>query len=323
MNNGKNEIKELSDGEPSEAQEGIKIIEYKSQLPSLDAEFVDGIGKRIELRATMIRQALKALKSHDIIDFGGKPYIEGEGAARIMSVVRGFKVGETKFEIEHISPHYFVECSVPIEFMGSTTVAIGDCSTQDSFFCGKEGKEGRFAKYKEQTGSDTIAARLLLGDAKKKARENAISRGVSELLGLKGLTWEDLKELGFERAGAGARVEFKEQKKDELPRKQTKLVLQVAEALKQEINGFDVEGQMDSIKTRTTSTGKVLTDYVLADADEKNMMLVSVWGECKESFRPGTVVIATNLKISTYQGKKQFVAETVVAKQGESYALGD
>lgn len=321
----KENINELSEGELSEVQEGVKIIEYKSRTPALDAEFVEGIGKRIELRATMIRQALKALKPHDIIDFDGKPYIEGEGAARIMAVVRGFKVGETKFEIEHIPPHYFIECSIPIEFMGATTVAIGDCSTQDSFFCGKEGKTGRFAKYKEQTGSDTIAARLLLGDAKKKARENAISRGVSELLGLKGLTWDDLKELGFERAGAGATVAFKGGKKDVSPpySDKHKTPLSIKEALQQETGGFDVEGQIDSIKGRITTTGKALTDYVLVDSDEQHVMLISVWGECKESFSPRTVVVANNIKVSKYQGKSQYVAEAVASKQGEEHALGD
>ena len=159
--------------------------------------YIENAAKQIEFRARLIQTALKALKPHDIQDFDGKPYIEGEGAARIMSVIRGFKVGEAKFVIETIHPHYFVETSIPMEFMGATTVALGDCSTADPFFCGKDGKSGQYKKHLDRTGSEAMSARLILGDAKKKARENAISRGVTELLGLKGLSWTILADQGL------------------------------------------------------------------------------------------------------------------------------
>jgi hypothetical protein len=170
------------------APQGLSPAIVEDDKMMLTEKYVEAASRQIDLRKKLLALALKALKPHDLQDFDGKPYLEGEGAARIMAVVRGFKVGAAVFNLEQIMPHFFVECSIPMEFMGATTVAIGDCSTQDSFFTGKEGNGGRFKKYIDQTGSETMAARLLLGDAKKKARENAISRGVSELLGIKGLT---------------------------------------------------------------------------------------------------------------------------------------
>jgi hypothetical protein len=202
--------------EQTEVQEVEATAQEAPQVPvilendglMLTQGFVDKAGKQIELRAQLIRTALKAVRPHDFQDFDGKPYLEGEGAARIMAVVRGFKVGEAKFNIEQIFPHYFIECQIPIEFMGATTVALGDCSTADPFFCGKAGDGGIFKRHLDRTGSDAMAARLVLGDAKKKARENALSRGVSELLGLKGLSWKDLEQLGFKRTEAGASIQF-------------------------------------------------------------------------------------------------------------------
>jgi len=116
-----------------------KVTIIQNQETMLTKEFVEQAGKQIELRSKLLILGLKALKLHDFQDFDGKPYLEGEGAARIMAVVRGFKVGEAKFVVENITPHYFVECGIPMEFMGATTVAIGDCSTADGFFTGKEG----------------------------------------------------------------------------------------------------------------------------------------------------------------------------------------
>lgn len=176
---------------------------------SLSENFVDAAAKQIELRSRLLQTALKALKPHDIQDFDGKPYLEGEGAARIMAVVRGFKVGEAKFNIDQIHPHFFIECAIPMEFMGATTVALGDCSTADPFFTGRDGQSGQYKRHLDRTGSEAMAGRLIVGDAKKKARENAISRGVTELLGLKGLTWDDLGKMGFSRSDAGASVSFR------------------------------------------------------------------------------------------------------------------
>jgi len=285
-----------------------EITIVQGQETMLTEKFVEQAGKQIELRSKLLMLGLKALKPHDFQDFDGKPYLEGEGAARIMAVVRGFKVGEAKFTVENITPHYFVECGIPMEFMGATTVAIGDCSTADGFFTGAGGSAGRYGKYITQTGSEIMAARLLLGDAKKKARENAISRGVCELLGLKGLNWDDLAQLGFTRGQAGAKINFKQGSQGAEIK-----TLTVSEAL-QAVKGsiVNIRGEVVDCKERSVKTQKgmtPITDYTLVDGLDK--IKISKWGSTIEGLREGLTCYAEKVTVGEYQGTKQFLATEI------------
>lgn len=291
-----------------------EVIDSPKQVPAtlleagdsnLSEKFVEGASKQIELRSKLLATALKALKPHDIQDFEGKPYIEGEGAARIMAVIRGFKVSEPKFATEHIHPHYFIECSIPMEFMGATTVAIGDCSTADVFFTGRDGKSGRYGKYLEQTGSETMASRLLLGDAKKKARENAISRGVTELLGLKGLSWEDLEKLGFSRSGAGSNISFRKGSQGG----EVKTVT-VSQASALGIGSvINLKGFLKEEKQGVVGDNKTITRYEITD--NVKTIKVSKWGSPTPGILIGQEVFCGNVKVNEFKGEKQFTAESV------------
>ena len=261
--------KQITEDLPEEVRSmAKKLTIIQGPETMLTNEFVEQAGKQLELRSKLLMLGLKALKPHDFQDFDGKPYLEGEGAARIMAVVRGFKVGEAKFVVENITPHYFIECGIPMEFMGATTVAIGDCSTADGFFTGAGGSAGRYGKYIAQTGSEIMAARLLLGDAKKKARENAISRGVCELLGLKGLSWDDLALLGFTRGQAGAKVNFKQGSQGaEIKTLTVREGLQATKGSVLNIRGVAVDCKERTVKTQKGMTP--ITDYTFADGLDK------------------------------------------------------
>lgn len=289
---------------PQDPTPGALVV----QDGTLSEKFVEASSKQIELRSRLLTTALKALKPHDIQDFDGKPYVEGEGAARIMAVIRGFKVGEAKFSIENIHPHYFVECQIPMEFMGATTVALGDCSTADPFFVGKDGQSGQYGKHLARTGSEAMAGRLILGDAKKKARENAISRGVTELLGLKGLSWDDLGKLGFSRSGAGSSIGFKKGSQGgEI--KTGGIVDAVSAPIGSSLN---ITGDYVSKKVKTVAVkGKEtkITGYELTDG--KNTILVQFWGEDQISPSVGNKLFCANVKISDFRGERQYTAESV------------
>lgn len=271
----------------------------------LTERYVEEAGKQIALRSKLLMTALKALKPHDLQDFDGKPYLEGEGAARIMAVIRGFKVGEAKFTVEQIAPHYFVECAIPIEFKGATTVAIGDCSTQDSFFTGKDGQSGRYGKYVTQTGSEVMATRLLLGDAKKKARENAISRGVSELLGIKGLSWQDLEQLGLKRGEAGASISFKTGSQGG----EIKTLSVTGAKILAKGSVVNIQGQLVNAKERSISGGKTITDYYLTEGNIQ--IRISKWGSCVEGLKANDPIFASEVTIGEYNGTPTYLAREI------------
>lgn len=297
-------------------------------LTSLTENFVDAAGKQIELRSRLLQTALKALKPHDIQDFDGKPYLEGEGAARIMAVVRGFKVGEAIFKVDQIAQHYFIECNIPMEFMGATTVALGDCSTADPFFTGRDGNGGQYKKHLDRTGSDAMAGRLILGDAKKKARENAISRGVTELLGLKGLSWPDFEKLGFSRTDAGSSVAFKKGSQGgELK------TVSVSEAMKTAKGSVvNLRGILKDIKVKsgTAKNGKSYTISGYELTDKTNSILVQKFGD-PLPLAAGGEVYAEKVMVSEYNGEKKYMAENISNigdepngnPDGPEHSLGD
>ena len=286
-----------------------ELLETKAMLTD---QYVEAAGKQIELRSKLLMTALKSLKPHDFQDFDGKPYLEGEGAARIMAVVRGFKVGVPTFKIENIPPHYFIECEIPMEWVGQSTVALGDCSTADAFFVGKDGNAGVYKKHLDRTGSETMAARIVLGDAKKKARENAISRGVTELLGIKGLTWNDLEKLGFLRTEAGATVQFKQGGSGGEIK-----TLTVSEAIKVK-SGSKINIQATLIDWEVKQVGKDkkdITSYVLHDGTNK--MTVKRWGGFHEGLEINKSIFCADVEVAEFQGSNQYLAKSIEPIEGE------
>lgn len=302
MSEEKNEI-ELSETVEQEKNNGI------INAGMLTEKHLEIAEKQIELRAKFLKLALKSVRPHDFQDFGGRPYLEGEGAARIMSVIRGFKVGEPRFAIELMHPHYFIECFIPIEFMGASTVALGDCSTADVFFTGKDGNGGRYKKFIDQTTSEIMAARLLLGDAKKKARENAISRGVTELLGLKGLTWDDLQSLGFSRRDAGVSIDFKKGAQGG----DIKTLTMIDALMLQAGSAFNIKGTLKDAKVRTVKRKDgnqvPVTDYFILEGTKE--MKICAWGDCVEGLKIGDTVYFEKVTVSEYQGALQYMASSV------------
>ncbi len=290
-----------------EAKTAVSNALDVAQMVNLSDSYVAEIGQQIERRAKLLRMAVKALLPHDIQDFDGRPYIEGEGAARIMSAIRGFAVGESVYTVEREDNHYFVECVTPISWMGADTVGYGDCSTADSFFTGRDGKGGKYKKFAEQTGSDAIASRLILPEAKKKARENSLSRAVCELLGIKGMTWKDLEELGFNRTQAGAKVEFKKSSQGgEVKELSMKDALDAPKGSK-----FNLRGTAVKINERQTKTGKDITDYTVQAGESS--IIVMRWGKKHEGIEEGKAVFVNEIAVDEYQGRPTYTAKGITA----------
>lgn len=283
----------------------------------IDDGFIDRVARQVELRSKLLKTALKALRTHDVIDFGGKPYIEGEGAARIMAAIGGFVVGKAEFTEEIIPPHYFLTCELPIEFKYSkgSTIAIGESSTADIFFTGKDGVSGNYGKHLDRTGSEVTAARLLRGDAMKKARENAMSRGVTELLGLKGLSWEDLAELGFSRSKAGSNINFKSGSAGgELKTLTVKDALALPKGSKFNLRGFLSDTETKEVKKRDGSKGAI-TKYKITD--NVYTIIVGKFGDHVSGVTVGEGIYCENVSVSEYQGSLQYLADDVSPMIGE------
>ncbi len=183
-----------------------------------DAEIVDGshavavapkqetqvdilrvIEKRNELLDKIKGFALKATHSGHWSAQGDKPYLGAAGsevvarrcAVKIRSV-RFKKVPSSDDKGEFYIYFYEGVFSLPGGF--DEVEAVGTCSSRDTFL-GTETKAGRPLSEIDE------------GNIAKAAYSNLMVNGVQRLLGLRGMTWEQLAAFGIERGGV-AKVEF-------------------------------------------------------------------------------------------------------------------
>lgn len=154
------------------------------------------IAKAQELAALHRELRLAALKittARDWVDLDGQPYLSASGCHRLAAL---FKVRQRNVRTERISQpdgSYAIvviadACSEVLDPQGWVEV-VGTASSDDKFL-------SRGGKVKPA-----------FGDILKKAHTNWFGRAVRQLVGLSGLTWEELEALGIRRAEA-PRVEF-------------------------------------------------------------------------------------------------------------------
>ena len=182
-------------------------------LSKLSPEQIDDRVAAIERAAgakqRMIRAATKLCYPQDWINFGTKPYLTGGGAMRLCAV--GINLSEPKFDVDEQGEDIFVTCTIEAEWpaMAQRSVQTGACNTRDKFFSGS--KDGSFYNQclRNAEGETRLARKMMLGHIRKKAQENATSRAVCAVMGIKDLTWEDLEAVGFSRDKAGGDIEFK------------------------------------------------------------------------------------------------------------------
>ena len=141
--------------------------------------------KRIEAINRIKRAALRVTNIHDWVNQNGRPYLQvsgGEKVARLFGISWQLDPAQkTIYDDGHFGftyKGYFYMGSASIEFEGS-----------------RSSKDGFFSKAK---GQDVPPSEIDENDVKKAALTNTIGNGVTRLLGIRNLTWDDLKEAGID-----------------------------------------------------------------------------------------------------------------------------
>lgn len=167
--------------------------------------FADQAEKRIDAINRIKLAALKVTNAHDWVDQGGKPYLQasgGEKVARLFGI--SWRIDEPQLTIsedghfEFVYKGYFALGNSEIE-------AIGTRESKDDFFTWS-GKKS--------------PSEIDRGDVRKAAYTNCIANGVTRILGIRNMTWDDLKTAGIDREKAG-KVDYK--KTEVSPEAKTKL----------------------------------------------------------------------------------------------------
>lgn len=154
-------------------------------------KMADAAEARVEAVKRIKKAALAVTTTNDWMDQHGKPYLQASGSKK---VGRLFGVS---WQLEPAERTDEPDGGVSFTFEGlfslgtATITAIGARSSKDEFFSRQKS--------------------LDLNDVKKAAYTNCIGNGVTSILGITGLTWDDLKEAGIS-AKDTARVEYKDDK---------------------------------------------------------------------------------------------------------------
>lgn len=166
-----------------------------------DMELALKVAERNEKLCRKIKiLSIKQTNRNDWEDMEGKPYLKSSGAekiARLFGIAWGICEGYPLKEMtnDDKGSFYIYKCQLKVT-MGSNSIEVmGTCSQKDKFFGQKKGQPRPLSEIDE---TNII----------RKAYTNAEVNGVTRILGLRNLTWEELEEAGVERGNTHT-VNFK------------------------------------------------------------------------------------------------------------------
>lgn len=183
---------------------GMEVL--SADVPAIADDTLLQVAERAEKRIEAVNKikllALKVTNAHDWTNQGGKPYLQasgGEKVARLFGI--SWRISEPIYESEE-GGHYSYTYTGIFSLSGADIEAVGTRSSKDGFFkkYGPKDSDGK---------SDTLPpSEIDKGDVKKAAYTNLIGNGITRLLGIRNLTWEDLEVVGIKKEAVG-RVEYK------------------------------------------------------------------------------------------------------------------
>lgn len=183
------------------SEQGATPVEHEVihvQEPTGNAvDFVTHIMKEAEKRDKLLDKikevALRATHSGDWADQSGNPYLMGSGAEKVM---RRFGLRAWGFvctqhrEEDTKGEYYWFEYTGYFGFSEFECIpAIGTCSSRDQFFS-------------TIGGEDKPQAEVDKTNIMKSAYTNLVVNGVTRFLGLRNMTWEELKNYGVDQSKA-------------------------------------------------------------------------------------------------------------------------
>ncbi len=148
--------------------------------------------RRIDAVMKIKKVALKVTNPRDWTDQQGNPYLMASGSEKIANLFNiSWRIDEPVYE-EDPDGHYTYSYKGHFSLGSRTTEAEGSRSSRDGFFnqYSYEEKEGKKEKKEIQ-----ISERTNKRDVKMAALTNLLGNGITRILGIRNLTWEDLKEF--------------------------------------------------------------------------------------------------------------------------------
>lgn len=176
------------------------VIETKAEeLPvGIAADNLVQMANQAEQRISAIKRikaaALSVTSQHDWIDQNGKPYLQVSGAEKIARLFGiSWSIDEPVITVED-DGHYSFTYKGYFSLGTATIEAIGSRGSKDGFF--SKSKNG-----------DKPPSEIDKNDVKKSAYTNLLGNGITRILGLRNLTWEEVRGAGIDQSKTG-KVEY-------------------------------------------------------------------------------------------------------------------
>ena len=187
----------------------LATIDQAEALPAIaDTTLVaiaEQLEKRVEAMTKIKRMALRLTNRHDWVDENGKPYLQASGAEKVARLF-GISWRVSEPIIENLEGgHWLVTYTGEFSLGGATIEAVGTRSSKDGFFR-QYRWEGEGDKRRK---IELPASEIDRGDVKKSAYTNLLANGITRLLGIRNLTYEDLQECAGVRKEDITSVTFK------------------------------------------------------------------------------------------------------------------
>ena len=249
-----------------------------SLMTEEDAENAIKRAERMEAYVRKIKTlAIKQTNKHDFVDMGGKPYLQASGAekiARLFGISWRICEGYPKKDqiTDEKGTYYMYTYKGEFTMGGKSIEIIGTCSQKDKFL-GTQGDKARPASEIDET------------NIIKKANTNMIVRGVTTILGIRNLTWEEVEAGGVEH-------------------KQTSKVVYQTE---KELVGMVVEF---NTKTGKTRAGKDYTMHTINLESPSGIRIIKTFDN-PAGLAKGVEIKATELTAKTYNGTSYYEAKKI------------
>lgn len=160
------------------------------------SEMTDDIIASAERRIAQLEKiktlALKATNENDWVDQQGKPYLAASGAekiARLFGVSWTIEKNEKVISSDEKGQFYFYQATGLFKLPSDkdSIEAVGTCSSKDQFFAKAKGELKPISEIDET-------------NIMKAAYSNCVANGITRILGIRNLTWEQVKQGGIDQS---------------------------------------------------------------------------------------------------------------------------
>lgn len=165
----------------------IITMSSANQLDTTD-DILAAANRRIAQLDKIVKLSISRTNTNDWVDQSGKPYLTCSGAekiARLFGVCWKDVKSEKITSSDEQGQFYFYEYSGIFTLGADSITAVGTCSQKDQFFA----KSGGSMKPLSEIDETNI---------RKAAYSNMVVNGVTRILGIRNLTWEEVQSGGID-----------------------------------------------------------------------------------------------------------------------------